>query len=69
MFVKVATTDQVKPGILYTTFHFPEVLVNLVTGNEHCSESMCPEYKVVAADIRKAKKVEERGIGEVTEAS
>ncbi|NQY08959.1 MAG: formate dehydrogenase subunit alpha [Flavobacteriales bacterium] len=65
----VELTDQVKPGILYTTFHFPEVLVNLVTGNEHCSESMCPEYKVVAADIRKAKKVEERGIGEVTEAS
>ncbi|MFM1808146.1 MAG: hypothetical protein RLZZ242_871, partial [Bacteroidota bacterium] len=31
------------------------IMVNLVTSDEHCSEAMCPEYKVVAVRIRKSK--------------
>ena len=27
-------SDEVKPGILYTTFHFPQNLVNVVTSSE-----------------------------------
>ena len=42
-----------KPGILYTTFHFPEALVNNVTGQGHDAETLCPEYKVVAVDVEK----------------
>ena len=53
--VKAKITDQVKPGILSTTFHFPEIMINNLTGDVHDSEAMCPEYKVVAVRIRKSK--------------
>ena len=43
-------SDEVKPGILYTTFHFPDNLVNVVTSSECDEDTMCPEYKVVAVD-------------------
>jgi len=48
-------TDGVNPGVLSTTFHFPEIMVNNVTSDVHDSEAMCPEYKVVAVRIRKSK--------------
>ena len=44
---------EVKPGILYTTFHFPEHLVNVVTSSECDEDTMCPEYKVVAVDVER----------------
>jgi len=53
--VKARITDQVKQGILSTTFHFPEIMINNITGDVHDSEAMCPEYKVVAVRIRKSK--------------
>jgi formate dehydrogenase major subunit len=53
--VKARITDEVKKGILSTTFHFPEIMINNLTGDIHCSEAMCPEYKVVAVRIRKSK--------------
>ncbi len=53
--VKARITDEVKPGILSTTFHFPEIMINNITGDVHDSEAMCPEYKVVAVRIRKSK--------------
>jgi predicted molibdopterin-dependent oxidoreductase YjgC len=43
----------VKPGILYTTFHFPEHLVNMVTSSECDEDTMCPEYKVVAVEVER----------------
>ena len=53
--IKARLTRELKPGILSTTFHFPEVLLNLITSDEHDSEAMCPEYKVVAVRIRRSK--------------
>ncbi|WP_196885775.1 formate dehydrogenase subunit alpha [Aureivirga sp. CE67] len=53
--IKAWITEGVKPGILSTTFHFPEIMVNNITSDEHCSEAMCPEYKVVSVRIRKSK--------------
>lgn len=53
--IKARITDEVKPGILSTTFHFPEVMLNVITSSEHDSEALCPEYKVVAVNIRKSK--------------
>lgn len=53
--IKALITDQMKPGILSSTFHFPEVMLNIITSDEHCSEAMCPEYKVVSCRIRKSK--------------
>lgn len=53
--VKARISDEVKPGVLSSTFHFPEVKMNDLTSNERDSEAMCPEYKVVAVNIRKSK--------------
>ncbi|MCJ8268815.1 MAG: formate dehydrogenase subunit alpha, partial [Psychrosphaera sp.] len=44
-------SDKVKPGVLFTTFHFPELMINRVTSDEHDTETLCPEYKVVAVDF------------------
>jgi len=49
--IKAQITNEVNPGILSTTFHFPEIMVNMITSDVHD----CPEYKVVAVDIRKSK--------------
>ena len=53
--IKAVITDEMKPGILSSTFHFPEIMLNIITSDEHCSEAMCPEYKVVSCRIRKSK--------------
>ena len=51
--MKARLSTEVKPGILYTTFHFPENHVNVVTSSECDEETLCPENKVVAVDIEK----------------
>lgn len=53
--VKAKISDEVKPGILSSTFHFPEVMMNVITSSEHDTEALCPEYKVVAVNIRKSR--------------
>jgi formate dehydrogenase major subunit len=53
--VKAKVTTDVKPGILSTTFHFPEIMLNIITSDEHDSEALCPEYKIVSVNIRKSK--------------
>jgi len=53
--VKAKITDEVKAGVLSSTFHFPEVRMNDLTSSISDSEAMCPEYKVVAVNIRKSK--------------
>jgi formate dehydrogenase major subunit len=65
--IKARITDEVKPGILSSTFHFPEIMLNLITSDVHDSEAMCPEYKVVSCRIRKAKKAHLRKAGEMVE--
>lgn len=46
-------STKVKPGIVFTTFHFPEQMVNNVTSAVVDEETMCPEYKVIAVDVKK----------------
>ena len=53
--VKARITDEVKKGVLSSTFHFPEIMMNIITSDVHDSEAKCPEYKVVAVRIRKSK--------------
>ena len=50
----VEVTDRVKKGVIRTTFHFPEVLINEVTSGVTDEETKCPEYKIVAVDVLKA---------------
>ena len=63
--IKALITDEVKPGILSSTFHFPEMMLNLITSSVSDSLAMCPEYKVVSCRIRKARKMHLREAGEV----
>jgi len=63
----------VKPGILSSTFHFPEIMLNIITSSVSDSLAMCPEYKVVIplwrdrlCRIRKAKKAHLPKEGDVT---
>ena len=49
----VEVTDRVKRGVVRTTFHFPEVLINEVTSGVTDEETKCPEYKVVAVEVEK----------------
>jgi formate dehydrogenase major subunit len=53
--VSAHITDEVKEGILSSTFHFPEIKMNDLTSSISDSEAMCPEYKVVAVNIRKSR--------------
>lgn len=53
--IKAKITDEVQPGILSSTFHFPEIMLNNITSSVSDSEALCPEFKVVACNIRKSK--------------
>jgi formate dehydrogenase major subunit len=60
--IRARVSTDVKPGILSTTFHFPEIMINNLTSDIHDPEAMCPEYKVVAVDIRKSKGEYKKGV-------
>jgi formate dehydrogenase major subunit len=53
--IKAFITDGVNPGVLSTTFHFPEIMINNITSDEHDTEAYCPEYKLVSVKMRKSK--------------
>jgi formate dehydrogenase major subunit len=46
-------TERVRPGVVYTTFHFPESGANVVTTENSDWATNCPEYKVTAVEIVK----------------
>jgi formate dehydrogenase major subunit len=45
-------TDRIEPGHVFTAFHFPEVRTNLLIGSSADVNTSCPEYKVIAVDVR-----------------
>ena len=45
-------TDRIEPGHVFTSFHFPEARTNLLVGQSADVNTSCPEYKVVAVDVR-----------------
>lgn len=51
--IPIKYSKNVKKGILRTTFHQPEVFINLITGSVGDKETLTPEYKVVAVDFKK----------------
>lgn len=53
MELRVDITEQVSPGTVYTTFHFPEAPINLLTTDAKDSKSKCPEYKICAAKVER----------------
>jgi formate dehydrogenase major subunit len=46
-------TDEVAPGTLFLTFHFPESRANSVTSDVVDRLSDCPEYKLTAVEVRR----------------
>jgi formate dehydrogenase major subunit len=51
--LRVMVTDRVTPGVVYTTFHFPESGANVVTTENSDWATNCPEYKVTAVQVVK----------------
>ena len=45
-------TDRIEPGHVFTAFHFPAARTNLLVGSSADINTSCPEYKVVAVDVR-----------------
>jgi formate dehydrogenase major subunit len=51
--LRALITDRVQPGVVYTTFHFPESGANVITTDNSDWATNCPEYKVTAVQIAK----------------
>ena len=49
--LRVAVTDRVAPGVVYTTFHHPDTQANVVTTDYSDWATNCPEYKVTAVQV------------------
>jgi formate dehydrogenase major subunit len=51
--LRAIVTERVQPGVVYTTFHFPESGANVVTTDNSDWATNCPEYKVTAVQVVK----------------
>ena len=49
--LRATVTERVQPGVVYTTFHFPESGANVITTNNSDWATNCPEYKVTAVQV------------------
>jgi formate dehydrogenase major subunit len=50
--VEARVTSRIEPGHVFTSFHFPETRTNLLVGQSADVNTSCPEYKVIAVDVR-----------------
>jgi formate dehydrogenase alpha subunit len=50
---KVKVTRKTSPGIIFMTFHFPEILTNVLTNDALDPIAKIPEYKVCAVRVKK----------------
>ncbi len=46
--LRARVSERVQPGVVYTTFHFPESGANVITTENSDWATNCPEYKVTA---------------------
>jgi formate dehydrogenase major subunit len=49
--LRARVTARVQPGVIYTTFHFPESGANVITTDNSDWATNCPEYKVTAVQV------------------
>jgi formate dehydrogenase major subunit len=49
--LRAVVSDRMQPGVIYTTFHFPESGANVITTDSSDWATNCPEYKVTAAQV------------------
>ncbi|MFZ2449528.1 MAG: formate dehydrogenase subunit alpha [Methylovulum miyakonense] len=51
--LRALISGRVQPGVVYTTFHFPESGANVITTDNSDWATNCPEYKVTAVQVTK----------------
>jgi len=51
--LRAVVSERMQPGVIYTTFHFPESGANVITTDSSDWATNCPEYKVTAAQVTK----------------
>ena len=49
--LRAVVTERMQPGVVYTTFHFPESGANVITTDNSDWATNCPEYKVTAVQV------------------
>ena len=49
--LRALVSEKIAPGVVYTTFHFPETNANVVTTENSDWATNCPEYKVTAVEV------------------
>lgn len=49
--LRALLTETIQPGVVYTTFHFPESGANVITTDNSDWATNCPEYKVTAVQV------------------
>ena len=49
--LRARVTERMQPGVVYTTFHFPDSGANVVTTDNSDWATNCPEYKVTAVQV------------------
>lgn len=49
--LRATVTERIQPGVVYTTFHFPESGANVITTDSSDWATNCPEYKVTAVQV------------------
>jgi formate dehydrogenase major subunit len=49
--LRALVTQRMQPGVVYTTFHFPESGANVITTDSSDWATNCPEYKVTAVQV------------------
>jgi formate dehydrogenase major subunit len=51
--LRAVVSERMQPGVVYTTFHFPESGANVITTDSSDWATNCPEYKVTAVQVSK----------------
>ena len=51
--LRAEISSRMQPGVVYTTFHFPESGANVITTDSSDWATNCPEYKVTAVQVAK----------------
>jgi len=54
--LRAIVTERVQPGVVYTTFHFPDSGANVITTENSDWATNCPEYKVTAVQAVKVQR-------------
>jgi len=50
--LRAKVSERMQPGVVYTTFHFPESGANVITTENSDWATNCPEYKVTAVQVK-----------------